>query len=203
MTEPYTLPDLSYDYAALEPHLDARIVELHHDQHHAAYVKGANAALERLSDGSADGTDAVAAERDLAFHLAGHLLHSVLWTNLTGDPQEPSGALTEVLGDNFGGVDAFRRRMTATALGVQGSGWAVATWEPTAQRVVVQQIHDHQAQHAPALVPLLVIDAWEHAYYLQYQNEKAKYFDAIWNVVNWADVERRLQEARERELVIA
>ncbi len=203
MTAPYTLPDLSYDYGALEPHLDARIVELHHDKHHAAYVKGANAALERLADGATDATGAVAAERDLAFHLAGHLLHSVLWTNLTGDPQDPSGALTEVLGDAFGGVDAFRTRMTETALAVQGSGWAVAAWEPIARRVVVQQIHDHQAQHAPAAVPLLVIDAWEHAYYLQYQNEKAKYFDAIWNVVNWADVERRLQEARDRELVIA
>jgi Fe-Mn family superoxide dismutase len=203
MNEIYTLPDLPYDYGALEPHLDARIVELHHDRHHAAYVKGANAALERLADAGTEGAAAVAAERDLAFHLGGHLLHSVLWTNLSGEQGEPGPELAEVLGDTFGDLGRFRARRPATALGLQGSGWAIAAWEPTGRRVVVQQVHDHQAQHAPSLVPLLVIDGWEHAYYLQYQNEKARYFDAIWNVVNWTDVERRLHEARAPERVDA
>ncbi|MEY2468882.1 MAG: superoxide dismutase, Fe-Mn family, partial [Actinomycetota bacterium] len=114
---------------------------------------------------------------------------------------EPDGAFATTLTDTFGGFDKFQKQMTEAAASVQGSGWALASWEPLAQRMVVQQVHDHQGNHGQGTVPLLAIDAWEHAYYLQYQNEKAKYFDAIWNVVNWGDVEARFESARNADLV--
>ncbi len=200
--EIYTLPDLPYDPGALEPHITGRIMELHHDKHHAAYVTGANAALDKLHDTRTRGDFATIAklEKDLAFHVSGHVLHSVFWTNLSPNGGgEPAGVLAEELG-RFGGADMFRRQMTETAATVQGSGWALASWEPMAQRIVVQQVYDHQGNHGQGTVPLLAIDAWEHAYYLQYQNDKAKFFDAIWNVIDWGDVERRFEAARAAEL---
>ncbi len=182
----YSLPDLPYDPGALEPHLSARILELHHDKHHAAYVKGANTALEQLADLRAKGDfEAIApVERTLAFNVSGHVLHSILWTNLSPDGGgEPTGALGAAIDETFGGFDGFRKQMTQAAATIQGSGWALASWEPMAGRLMVQQVHDHQGQHGQGTVPLLAIDAWEHAYYLQYENRKPDYLEAIWNVV--------------------
>jgi len=195
----YTLPDLAYDYGALEPHLSAQIMELHHGRHHAAYVKGANLALERLSEARADEDFATLTmlQKDLAFHLSGHVLHSLFWTNLSpnggGDPQ---GDLADELAATFGSIDAFRTQMTQAASTIQGSGWALAAWEPMAGRIVVQQVYDHQGNHGQGTIPLLAIDAWEHAYYLQYLNAKADFFDAVWHVVDWQDVAKRLAAAR-------
>ena len=202
----YALPDLPYDYDALEPHISARIMELHHDKHHAAYVKGANETIEKLQASRADCDFATISmlEKDLAFHVSGHVLHSVFWTNLSpdgGGEPDPAGSLTSVLGETFGGVDRFRAQMTEAATKVQGSGWALASWEPVAGRIVVQQVHDHQGNHGQGTIPLLAIDAWEHAYYLQYENRKAEFFDAIWNVVNWSDVQVRFDLARQGDLV--
>jgi Fe-Mn family superoxide dismutase len=202
----YTLPDLPYDPGALEPHLSARILELHHDKHHAAYVKAANTTLERLDEVRSSGDFATISmlERNLAFNVSGHVLHSVLWTNLSPDGGgEPTGPLATALAETFGGFAAFRAQMTEAAATVQGSGWALASWEPLAGRLVVQQVHDHQGQHGQGTVPLLAIDAWEHAYYLQYENRKADYLDAIWNVVHWADVSRRFEAARAADTVPA
>lgn len=199
MSDTYALPDLAYDFGALEPHISGRIMELHHDKHHAGYVKGANTALERLHEmrGKGDFTALTMLERNLAFHVSGHILHSVFWTNLSPDGGgEPDGALAEIVDDTFGGVLGFRQQMTEAAATIQGSGWALASWEPTAGRLVVQQVHDHQGDHGQGTVPLLAIDAWEHAFYLQYENRKAEFFDAVWNVVNWDDVARRLAAAR-------
>ncbi len=200
MTDPvYTLPDLPYDPGALEPHISARIMELHHDKHHAAYVKGANTALDKLSDVREKGDFSTIAmlEKNLAFHVSGHVLHSLFWTNLSpAGGGVPEGPLADVLDETFGGFPAFRRQMTEAAATIQGSGWALASWEPVAGRLVVQQVHDHQGNHGQGTVPLLAIDAWEHAYYLQYENRKAEFFDAVWNVVNWVDVARRLAGAR-------
>jgi Fe-Mn family superoxide dismutase len=203
MTDLYTLPDLPYDYAALEPVVSGRIMELHHDKHHAAYVKGANAAIEQLATKRKDGDFATITmlEKNLAFHVSGHVLHSVFWTNLSPDPGEPEASLTEILESTFGGVDTFRRHMTQAAASVQGSGWALAAWEPIAGRMIVQQVHDHQGNHGQGTIPLLAIDAWEHAYYLQYENDKAAFFDAIWGVIDWGDVSRRLEAARSGDLV--
>jgi len=200
----YTLPDLPYDYAALEPHYSAQILELHHDKHHATYVKGANTALEKLQDlrGKDDFSTLSMLERNLAFNVSGHILHSVFWTNLAPDGGgEPSGQLAREIGDTFGGFPAFQKQMTEAAATIQGSGWALAMWEPMAGRLTVQQVHDHQGEHGQGSIPLLAIDAWEHAYYLQYKNEKAKYFDAIWNVVNWDDVARRFEAARQADVL--
>jgi Fe-Mn family superoxide dismutase len=195
----YTLPDLSYDPGALEPHISGRIMELHHDKHHAGYVKGANTALEKLHDirEKGDFSAITMLEKNLAFHVSGHVLHSLLWTNLHPDGGgEPTGDLADLIEATFGGYPAFRQQMTEAAATIQGSGWALASWEPTARRLVVQQVHDHQGNHGQGMVPLLAIDAWEHAFYLQYENRKGEYLDAIWNVVSWTDVAARLAAAR-------
>ncbi len=195
----YTLPDLSYDPGALEPHISGRIMELHHDKHHAAYVKGANTALEKLHGirEKGDFSAITMLEKNLAFHVSGHVLHSLLWTNLHPDGGgEPTGDLADLIEATFGGFPAFRQQMTEAAATIQGSGWALASWEPTARRLVVQQVHDHQGNHGQGMVPLLAIDAWEHAFYLQYENRKGEYLDAIWNVVSWTDVAARLAAAR-------
>ena len=203
MADIYALPDLSYDYGALEPHINGHIMELHHDKHHAAYVKGANTALEQLQEKRRDDDFATLSmlERNLAFHVSGHVLHSIFWTNLSPDGgDKPAGVLSEAIESTFGGYDAFRKQMTQAATTIQGSGWALASWEPVAQRMVIQQVHDHQGNHGQGTVPLLAIDAWEHAYYLQYENQKADFFDAVWSVVNWEDVGRRFEAARATEL---
>jgi Fe-Mn family superoxide dismutase len=204
MDEIYRLPDLPYDPSALEPHLSGRIVALHHDKHHAAYVKGANTALEQLHEirERSDFTTIAMLERNLAFNVSGHVLHSVFWTNLSPDGGgEPTGSFASALDDTFGGLEGFRAQMTQAAATIQGSGWALASWEGVAGRILVQQVHDHQGEHGQGTIPLLAIDAWEHAYYLQYENRKAEFFDAFWNIVNWADVGRRHELARKAELL--
>jgi Fe-Mn family superoxide dismutase len=199
VTETYQLPDLAYDYGALEPLISGKIMELHHGRHHAGYVKGANQALERLAAARSgeDFATLTMLQKDLAFHLSGHVLHSLFWTNLTpaggGDPE---GELADELGATFGSVDVFRKQMTQAASTIQGAGWALAAWEPVAGRIVVQQVYDHQGNHGQGTIPLLAIDAWEHAYYLQYLNAKGDFFDAVWQVVNWPDVAERLSSAR-------
>jgi Fe-Mn family superoxide dismutase len=199
----YTLPELTYDFGALEPHLSARILELHHDKHHAAYVKGANTALERLEEARAKGELAAlpALERALAFNLSGHVLHSLFWTNLAPKAGgRPGGGLAEALGRDFGSFDAFKRQLSEAAATLMGSGWAALVWEPLGKRLLISQIYDHQSNVAQGGAPLLVLDAWEHAYYLQYENRKADFFEAVWNLWNWPDVERRFEAQRLRPL---
>jgi Fe-Mn family superoxide dismutase len=200
----YKLPDLPYDYAALEPHYSARILELHHDKHHAAYVKGVNTALERLADARdrEDFESIVGLEKTLAFNLSGHVLHSLFWKNLAPrSGGEPTGALATAIAEHFGGFADFKKHMSKAAETVQGSGWAALAWEPLGQRLVVEQVYDHQGNIGSGSLPLLVIDAWEHAYYLQYQNERPKYVQAIWNVVNWPDVQARFERCRGYTLI--
>jgi superoxide dismutase, Fe-Mn family len=194
----YTLPDLPYDFGALEPHISGRIMELHHGKHHAAYVKGANTALQHLHDIREKGDFAAISmlEKSLAFNVSGHVLHSVFWTNLSPDGGgEPDGPFGDLVVETFGAFPAFRQQMTEAASTLQGSGWALASWEPVAGRILVQQVYDHQGNHGQGTVPLLAIDAWEHAFYLQYENRKTEFFEAIWNVVNWADVTERFVRA--------
>jgi Fe-Mn family superoxide dismutase len=174
-------------------------MELHHDKHHAAYVTGANTALAALAEAreSDDFSTLTKLQKDLAFHVSGHVLHSMFWTNLSphGGGQ-PDGELAAQLQKDFGSFDRFQAHMNEAAGTVQGSGWAIAMWEPTAARIVVQQVYDHQGNHGQGSVPLLAFDAWEHAYYLQYKNVKADFFTALWNVVNWEDVAKRYADAR-------
>jgi Fe-Mn family superoxide dismutase len=192
----YTLPELSFDYGALEPHVSARIMELHHGKHHAAYVQGANKALEQLEEARAKGDFAAlpALERALAFHVSGHVLHSIFWTNLAPRAGgRPEGALAAALDRDFGSFDAFKKQLTAAAASTMGSGWAALGWEPMGRRLLVMQVYDHQSNVAQGSQPIMVLDAWEHAYYLQYENRKAEFFDAIWNVWNWPDIAKRYQ----------
>jgi Fe-Mn family superoxide dismutase len=202
----YTLPDLRHDYGAFEPHVSGRIMELHHDKHHAAYVKKANAALEQLDEAREreDFTRIAALERALAFNLSGHVLHSIFWQNM--NPKgggRPDGELGAALARDFGGFEPFQRQMNAAAGSVMGSGWAALVYEPLAGRLLVTQIYDHQSNLNQSGIPLLVMDAWEHAYYLQYQTEKARFFEALWNVWNWEDVTERFVGAGQVQLELA
>jgi len=197
---PYELPDLEYDYGALEPHYSGRTMELHHSKHHAAYVKGVNEALEKLGAARASGDlgAIVGLEKTLAFNLSGHVLHSLFWLNLSpagGD--RPDGELASAIDEFFGSFDAFRNQLSEAAITVQGSGWGALSWEPLGQRLYIEQIYDHQGNTGQSGVPLFVVDAWEHAYYLQYQNRRADYVAAIWNIVNWNDVSNRFDRAQD------
>ncbi|MGH8906407.1 MAG: superoxide dismutase [Egibacteraceae bacterium] len=197
MAEPYTLPDLPYDYGALEPWISGEIMELHHDKHHAAYVQGANTALEQLAEAREQdryGTVRML-EKDLAFHLSGHVNHSVFWPNMSPDGgDKPDGQLAAAIDEHFGSFDAFRGHFGAAAMQLQGSGWSVLAYSPAGGgRLLVTQLYDHQSNGPTGTVPLLVLDMWEHAFYLQYRTAKADYVEAFWNVVNWADVQARYQ----------
>jgi Fe-Mn family superoxide dismutase len=195
----YTLPELGYDFGALEPHISGKIMELHHDKHHAAYVTGANQTLERLEEARAKNDFGALAglERALAFHVSGHALHSIFWTNLAPKAGgRPEGQLAAAIDRDFGTFEAFRAQLTQAAATVMGSGWASLSWEPLGRKLIIAQIYDHQGNVPQGSDPLLVLDAWEHAYYLQYQNRKAEFFEAVWNCWNWADVERRFEAAR-------
>jgi superoxide dismutase, Fe-Mn family len=195
----YNLPELGYDYSALEPHISAKIMELHHDKHHAAYVKGANTALDRLAEAREKGKfdDIGALEKALAFNLSGHVLHSAFWQNMAPKAGgRPEGELAAAIKDEFGSFEILQKQMNAVANTIMGSGWAALVWEPLGKKLLVTQIYDHQSNLAQAGTPLLVLDAWEHAFYLQYQNRKAEFFDAVWNVWNWMDVAARFEAAR-------
>jgi len=202
----YVLPELDYDYGALEPHISGRIMELHHSKHHKTYVDGANAALEQLQEARSKGhfESVGQLERTLAFNASGHVLHSLFWRNLAPNAGgRPNGELGEAIDRQFGGFHAFKQQLTKTAATIMGSGWAALVWDTLSEQLLVTQIHDHQSSTIQGSVPLLVLDAWEHAYYLQYQNEKAKFFDAVWNVWNWEDVAQRFQAGRRLELAVA
>ncbi|MCR2792523.1 superoxide dismutase [Microbacterium sp. zg.Y625] len=197
----YTLPELPYDYAALEPHISAKIMQLHHDKHHQAYVTGANTALEQLAEARETGNFAYVnkLEKDLSFNLGGHVNHSIFWTNLSPEGgDKPVGDLASAIDDHFGSFDKFQAHFSAAALGVQGSGWAGLFWDSLGQNLIIQQFFDQQNQLAAGTVPLLLLDVWEHAYYLDYSNVRADYVKAFWNIANWANVSDRFDTAREK-----
>lgn len=196
---PYVLPELPYDYSALEPHYQAETLVLHHTKHHAAYVAGANAAMERLGEARSSGDHGglVGLEKTLAFNVSGHVLHSMFWTNLSPDGGgRPEGELAAAIDDELGSYEAMRAQLAQAAVSVQGSGWGVLAYEPLGQRLVIEQVYDHQGNLAHGSVPLFVIDVWEHAYYLQYRNVRADFVEAVWHLVNWPDVARRFDQAR-------
>jgi len=191
---PYTLPDLPYDYSALEPHISGAIMELHHGKHHAAYVKNSNEVLDKLDEArrKEDFSRVAALERTLAFNLSGHILHSIFWQNMAPKGGgTPSGDFVNALQKDFGNFERFRKQLTEVASTIMGSGWAALVWEPVGKRLLITQIYDHQSNLAQAGIPLMVVDAWEHAYYLQYQNRKTEFFESVWNVWNWQDISAR------------
>lgn len=194
----YTLPELSYDYGALEPHISGRIMELHHSKHHAAYVAGANLALEQLEEARAksDFSSINQIEKNLAFNLGGHVNHSAFWTNMSPEGGEPTGDLAAAIDDQFGSLEAFKKHFAAVAAGVQGSGWAILAWDSLGQRLIVVQLFDQQGNIPMGLTPIVLLDVWEHAYYLDYANVRADYIGAWWNIVNWNDAAERFARAR-------
>jgi Fe-Mn family superoxide dismutase len=194
----YVLPDLPYDYSALEPSISGQIMELHHDRHHAAYVAGANTTLDKFVNAreSESYSDIVGLEKTLAFNISGHVLHSIFWQNLSPDGGgKPDGALGTAVDTNFGSFDSFKAQLTQATNTVQGSGWGALAWDPLGGRLIIEQVYDHQSSVANGSSPLLVFDAWEHAYYLQYKNVGADFVSALWNVVIWDDVAKRFDAA--------
>ena len=194
----YTLPDLPYDYGALEPAMSGEILELHHDKHHATYVKGANDTTEKIAEARDKGdlSGSVGREKTRAFNGSGHVLHSIFWENLSPDGgDKPDGALGTAIDEHFGSFDKFRAQLTAATQTTQGSGWGVLAWEPVGKRLLVTQVYDHHGNVAAGMTPLLAFDAWEHAYYLQYKNVKPDYIEKLWDIVNWNDVSARLEAA--------
>ncbi|SKC51385.1 superoxide dismutase [Okibacterium fritillariae] len=195
----YTLPELSYDYGALAPAISGQIMELHHSKHHQTYVTGANTAIQQLAEARDSGNLANInkLEKDLAFNLGGHVNHSVFWTNMSpngGD--KPVGELASAIDDHFGSFDKFQAHFTAAALGVQGSGWAALLWDSIGQRLIISQFFDQQSNFPVGTVPVLLLDVWEHAYYLDYKNVRADYVKAFWNIVDWSNVQARFDAAR-------
>jgi Fe-Mn family superoxide dismutase len=198
----HELPPLPYDYNALEPYIDEQTVHLHHDLHQKAYVDGLNNAEKKLADARAAGDFALVKHwsRELAFHGSGAFMHQYYWENMApagkGGGGEPTGALAEQINKDFGSFDAFKKQYSAASVAVEGSGWAVLVWQPQGNQLVILQSEKHQQLSQWGAVPLLVCDVWEHAYYLKYQNKRAAYVEAWWNVVNWADVAARLAKTK-------
>jgi superoxide dismutase, Fe-Mn family len=197
--EQYVLPPLPYAYNALEPHLDEQTMHLHHDVHHAAYVKGLNTALEKMAQ-AREASDYLLIkhwERELAFHGSGHILHSIFWTSMSPrGGAEPKGELLKSINESFGSYQAMKSQLVAATNAVEGSGWGMLVYNANSQSLAILQAEKHQDLTIWGVVPLLVIDVWEHAYYLKYQNKRPDWVNAFFNVVNWEDAARRLQEAR-------
>jgi superoxide dismutase, Fe-Mn family len=193
----YSLPELPYDYKSLEPYISDGQLRLHHDKHHAAYVNGANAILDKMEKARKDGTDLdmKATLKELSFQAGGHVLHSLFWANLSPvskTAQEPSGPLADALKNEFGSFERFKKEFTTAAISAEGSGWAALSWDSMTERPIIMQIEKHNMNVYPMFRILMVLDVWEHAYYLDYKNERAKFVEAFWNIVNWDEVNKRM-----------
>lgn len=187
----YNLPELPYPVNALEPYYDAETVRIHHDMHHKSYVDGLNNAETKLQEARASGDFSLIKhwEKELAFHGSGYVLHNMFWTNMAPNAGgEPFGPVAEHIKLDFGSFSAFKNQMSTAAATVEGSGWALLVWNHLIRRLEIIQIEKHQDVCLVGSFPLLVLDVWEHAYYLKYQNKRAEWIKAWWNLVNWNDV---------------
>ncbi|TMP99179.1 MAG: superoxide dismutase [Thaumarchaeota archaeon] len=201
MAKTYSLPPLPYKNNALEPHISEQIMTLHHDKHHQAYVNGANAALDKLEKARAGAmqVDVRGVLRDLSFNIDGHKLHTIFWPNMAPAGKgggKPGGRLADKMDQDFGGFDKFKAQFSDACKTVEGSGWALLLYDREIDTLVLTQIEKQNFMHLAELPILLSADEWEHAYYLQYLNDRAKYVEAWWNVVNWDDVAKRFDGAR-------
>ena len=197
----HELPKLPYAYDALEPYIDEQTMKLHHDIHHAGYVNGLNAAEAKLAAARAAGDFSAVKHlsREAAFHGSGHLLHSVFWPNMIAASQAqaaPGGDLADAIARDFGSFEAFKGQFVAASIAVEGSGWGILAYRPTDDTLVVLTAEKHQNLTQWGVVPLLVLDVWEHAYYLKYQNRRGEYVNNFFNIINWADVAERYAQAR-------
>ncbi len=197
-TGKYTLPNLPYAYEALEPHIDRQTMQLHHDIHHQGYVNGLNNATEKVNEAiKVDDYGLIKHwQRELAFHGAGHFMHSIFWENMGPAQGKRSSSLEKYMKGSFGSFDSFKKYFTAAATAVEGSGWGILGYQPKADKLVVLQAEKHQNLSQWLTVPFLVIDVWEHAYYLKYQNRRGAYVNAFFNVINWEAVSNRFEKIR-------
>jgi len=196
----YSLPKLPYAENALEPFISEAQLKIHHDKHHAAYVNGANAILDRLEKARQAGTDVdmKATLKELSFQAGGHVLHSLFWGNLAPAgkaAKEPAGLLADVLRNEFGSFERFKKEFSLAAASTEGSGWAALAWCGMTGRPMIMQIEKHNVNVYPMFRILMVLDVWEHAYYLDYKNERPRFVEAFWNIVDWNEVNRRLEAA--------
>ncbi len=195
----YSLPKLPYEYKDLEPYISEEQLKIHHSKHHQAYVNGANAILEKLDKARKEDTalDIRATLKELSFNIGGHLLHSLFWGNLAPTGKgggKPGGVFGEIVEKEFGSFERFKKEFTQAAISVEGSGWAALTFCKQTNRPIIMQIEKHNTNIYPMFRILMVLDVFEHAYYLDYKNERAKFVDAFWNIVNWDEVNKRLEE---------
>jgi Fe-Mn family superoxide dismutase len=194
----FALPQLSYDYDALAPYISEQQLRLHHDKHHQGYVNGANADFQKLDKARQENAevDMKALLKDLSFNVGGHMLHSTFWENMApagkGGGGQPGGAVADMINMGFGSFERFKKEFTTAASTTEGSGWAALAVHPCIARPLIMQIEKHNVNIYPNFQILMVIDVWEHAYYVDYKNERAKFIEAFWNIVNWDKVNKNL-----------
>lgn len=198
MVKQYELPELPYDYNALEPYISEEQLRIHHDKHHQAYVDGANGILKLMEESRDKGADFdfKAKAKELSFNMGGHQLHNLFWQNLGPTSEnggEPTGKIAEYIEKTFGSFERFKKVFSQTAITTEGSGWAVLVMCKNADRLFILQYEKHNVNLVPRWTPLLVLDVWEHAYYLDYKNVRPDFVEAFWNIVNWDEVNKRLE----------
>jgi len=198
-TKFYALPKLPYDYKDLAPHMSQEQLMIHHSKHHQAYVNAANAILQKLDKARKENTDidVKSTLKELSWNIGGHLLHSLFWENLAPPSKgggKPGGILGDALEKEFGSFERFRKEFTQAAVSVEGSGWAALSYCRQTYRPIIMQIEKHNTNVYPMFRILMVLDVFEHAYYIDYKNDRAKFVEAFWNIVNWDEVNRRIQE---------
>lgn len=194
----YALPALAYGYGDLAPYISEKQLTLHHQKHHQAYVNGANAIFEKFEKSRSEGSDfdQKAVLKELSFHIGGHRLHTLFWENLApagkGGGGTPTDTLAEWVKKDFGTFDRLKKEFTQAASSVEGSGWAALSVCLQTGRLLVMQVEKHNVNVYPGFRILMVLDVWEHAYYLDYQNDRGKFIENFWNIVNWDIVNQRL-----------
>jgi Fe-Mn family superoxide dismutase len=195
----HVLPELPYAYNALEPYYDEQTVKIHHDMHHKGYVDGLNLAEEKLKEAREKKDFSLIKhwERELAFNGGGHILHTIFWENMKPNGGgEPSGDIAREINEAFGNYEAFKEHFTKAAAAVEGSGWCALVWNKIFNKLEILQVEKHQNLIQLGSVPILVIDVWEHAYYLKYQNRRAEFIKNWWNLIHWEDVNKKLNQAK-------
>ena len=198
MANEYVLPELPYAYNALQPYISEEQLRFHHDKHHQAYVKAANTILEKLRQSRKDSSeiDVKATAKEFSFNVSGHILHSLFWENLQAPKKDnlPKGEVEKILKEEFGSYERFKGEFTKAAVSAEGSAWAVLSVCPVLKQPVIMQVEKHNLYINPTFPILLVLDVWEHAYYIDYKNERAKFVEGFWNIINWEMVNKRLKE---------
>ncbi len=191
MENKYTLPKL--DYSSLSPFISEEQLRIHHEKHHKAYVEKANKILERMEESRRENTDIEQNLKSLSFNVGGHILHSLFWKNMSPSGEEPKGDILAAIEKEFGNFERFKEEFAKATLGVEGSGWGVLTYEKESKRLLIGQLEKHNLFLYPDSAIIMVIDIWEHAYYLDYKNEKAKFMENFWSIVDWEEVNKRFK----------